>query len=123
LIQLLIKIQIPLINRVLLLFNGFKLIRVNIVSIFPVLYLFHNKQKPIIKKISLNLLNVKALKLQPKVVILNLQKLMSKNEVKPISSQPIISVKKLLLITKKIMENINQLINKINSSPLSSYLK
>jgi hypothetical protein len=68
-------------------------------------------------------LKVKALKLQPNVVILNLQKLINKNEVSPIISQPIIMLKKLLEITKKIIEKINQFINKINSSPLSSYLK
>jgi hypothetical protein len=72
---------------------------------------------------SLTLLKVKALKLQPKVVILNLQKLISKKEVNPIISQPIIILKKLFEITKKIIEKINQFISKINSSPLSSYLK
>jgi hypothetical protein len=89
----------------------------------PVLYLFHNKQNPIIKKISLILLKVKALKLQPRVEILNRQKLINKNEVKPINSHPIIKEKKLLPITKKIIEKINQFMSKINSSPRSSYLK
>lgn len=88
-----------------------------------ILYKFHIKQKDIIKNISLILLKVKALKLQPRVVILNFQKLINKKEVKPISSQPIIIVKKLLPITKKIIDKINQLISKINSSALSSYLK
>jgi hypothetical protein len=87
------------------------------------LYVFQSKQKPIIKKISLTLLKVKALKLQPKVVILKRQKLINKNEVKPINSHPTIKVKKLFPITKKIIEKINQFINKINSSPRSSYLK
>lgn len=64
-----------------------------------------------------------ALKLQPNVVILNLQKLINKKEVKPINSQPSKILKKLLDITKKIIENINQFINKTNSSPRSSYLK
>jgi hypothetical protein len=72
---------------------------------------------------SLTLLKVKALKLQPKVVTLNLQKLISKKEVNPIISQPTIILKKLFEITKKIIEKINQFISKINSSPLSSYLK
>lgn len=72
---------------------------------------------------SLILLKVKALKLQANVVVLNRQKLINKNDVNPISSQPIIIVNKLLLITKKIIENINQFISKINSSPLSSNLK
>jgi hypothetical protein len=85
--------------------------------------LFHNKQNPIIKKISLTLLKVKALKLQPSVVILNRQKLISKNDVNPIISQPTIIVKKLFPITKKIIEKINQFINKINSSLRSSCLK
>ncbi len=85
--------------------------------------MFHKIAQPIIKNISLNLLKVKALKLQAKVVDLNFQKFISKKDVKPINSHPKIKLKKLLLITKKIMENINQFINKINSSNLSSYLK
>jgi hypothetical protein len=93
------------------------------VSILLVLNLFHNKHKPIIKKISLTLLNVNALKLQPNVDILNRQKLINKNDVNPIISHPIIILKKLFPITKKIIEKINQFINKINSSPRSSYLK
>jgi hypothetical protein len=93
------------------------------VSTLLVLYEFHNKQNPIIRNISLILLNVKALKLQPKVEILNRQKLINKNEVKPISSQPKIKEKKLFPITKKIIEKMNQFISKTNSSPLSSYLK
>lgn len=88
-----------------------------------VLYVFHNKQNPIIRKISLILLKVKALKLQPKVVILNLQKLINKNDVNPINSHPSKILKKLFEITKKIIEKINQFISKINSSPLSSNLK
>jgi hypothetical protein len=87
------------------------------------LYVFHNKQKEIIKKRSLNLLNEKALKLQAKVVILNFQKFISKKEVRPINSQPKISVKKLLPLTKIIIESINQFIRSINSSSLSSNLK
>ena len=59
-----------------------------------------------------------ALKLQLKVVDLNFQKLISKKEVKPINSQPIIIVKKLFPITKNIIDKINQFINKTNSSPL-----
>jgi hypothetical protein len=120
---LLIIIQTPLCNKTLLLLLGFKLISVNIVSTLLVLYEFHNRQKPIIKNMSLILLKVNALKLQPRVDILNLQKLINKNEVRPINSQPRISEKKLLPMTKKIIEKINQLINRTNSSPLSSYLK
>ena len=72
---------------------------------------------------SLILLKVNALKLHPKVVILNRQKLINKNEVKPISSHPNKILKKLLEITRKIIEKINQFISKTNSSPRSSYLK
>jgi hypothetical protein len=93
------------------------------VSILFTLYTFHKTQKEINKKTSLTLLKVNALKLQLKVVILNFQKLINKNDVKPISSHPIINVKKLLPITKKIIENINQFINKTKFSPLSSNLK
>lgn len=92
-------------------------------SILSILYVFHNKQNEIIKKISLILLKKNALKLQLKVVNLNFQKLINKKEVKPISSHPIINVKKLLPRTKKIIEIINQFINKTNSSPRSSNLK
>lgn len=92
-------------------------------STFVVLYVFQSKQKDNIKQISLTLLKVKALKLQASVVILNRQKLINKNDVKPINSHPIIIVKKLLLITKKIIEKINQFIKRINSSGLSWYLK
>ena len=84
---------------------------------------FQILQKDIIKRRSLNLLNENALKLQPKVIALNFQKLINKNEVKPINSQPKINVKKLLPQTSMIIERINQLISKINSSSLSSYLK
>ena len=81
------------------------------------------EQKEIIKNKSLTLLNVNALKLQPRVVILYFQKLISKKDVKPINSQPSINVKKLLPLTNIIIESINQFINKINSSSLSSLLK
>lgn len=96
---------------------------VNKLSILLTLYIFHNIARPIIKKISLILLKAKALKLQTKVVDLNFQKLISKNEVKPINSHPKIKLKKLLLITKKIIEKINQFIKSMNSSERSSYLK
>jgi len=96
---------------------------VNSVSMLLILYIFHNIAKPVIKKISLILLKVKALKLQAKVVVLNFQKLINKKDVSPINSHPKIKLKKLLLITKNIIEKINQLISKINSSNLSSYLK
>ena len=66
---------------------------------------------------------MKALKLQPKVVILKRQKLINKKDVKPINSHPSNIVKKLLLSTKNIIENSNQFIKIINSSPLSSNLK
>jgi hypothetical protein len=72
---------------------------------------------------SLTLLKLNALKLQLSVVILNFQKLISKNEVNPISSHPSIIVKKLSPITKKIIENINQFIRSVNSSALSSCFK
>lgn len=87
------------------------------------LKIFHKEQKEIIKNKSLTLLNVNALKLQPRVVILYFQKLISKKDVKPINSQPSINVKKLLPLTNIIIESINQFINKINSSSLSSLLK
>jgi hypothetical protein len=79
--------------------------------------------KLINKNVSLILLKINALKLDDKVPVLFRQKLISKNEVNPISSQPIIRVKKLLPKIKKIMLNINQFNNNINSSCLSSYLK
>lgn len=120
---LLISIHKAALQRVCKLLFEFVFIKVNIVSTLLVLYKFHNKQKPIIKKISLILLKVKALKLQDSVVILNFQKFINKNDVNPISSQPIIIVNKLLLITKKTIEKINQLISKTNSSPRSSNLK
>ena len=80
-------------------------------------------QKEIIKNKSLNLLNVNALKLHPRVVILNFQKLINKNEVKPTNSHPNINVKKLLPLTKIIIDKINQFKSNINSSARSSYLK
>lgn len=98
-------------------------INVSRTSISDVLKEPQSKQNAIIKNISLTLLKVKALKLQPKVVVLNLQKLISKNDVNPISSHPSRIEKKLLLNTKNIIENSNQLISNINSSPLSSNLK
>ena len=84
---------------------------------------FQILQNDIISKRSLNLLNENALKLQPKVIALNFQKLINKKDVKPINSHPKISVKKLLPQTSIIIDIINQLINSINSSSLSSYLK
>jgi len=84
---------------------------------------FHKIANPIIKKISLILLKKRAFKLDNNVKFLNFQKLISKNDVKPISSQPKINENMLLLKTKKIIENINQFISKIKSSDLSSYLK
>ena len=50
-------------------------------SILFTLYTFHKTQKEINKKTSLTLLKVNALKLQLKVVILNFQKLINKNDV------------------------------------------
>jgi hypothetical protein len=88
-----------------------------------ILYEFHNVHSDIIKKTSLILLKLNALKLQLNVVILNFQKFINKNDVNPINSHPKISVNILSLITKKIIENINQFISNINSSPLSSYFK
>lgn len=96
---------------------------INKVSTLLILNTFQSKQNDNIKNKSLNLLNVKALKLQLSVVILNFQKLINKNDVRPISSHPRISVKKLLPLTNKIIESINQFINSINSSSRSSYLK
>lgn len=113
----------PLLNKIVLFLYGDSKIRVVIRSIFDVLYVFHNKQNAIIKKISLILLKTNALKLQLKVVILNRQKLINKKDVIPINSQPINKVKKLLLITKKIIEKINQFNSKINSLIRSSNLK
>jgi hypothetical protein len=92
-------------------------------SILLTLYTLHKIQNEIIKNTSLILLNAKALKLQLKVVILNFQKFINKNDVRPINSHPNINVKKLFPITKKIIENINQFINSIKSSARSSYLK
>lgn len=72
---------------------------------------------------SLNLLKTKALKADFKVEIRVDQKLIKKNEVKPINSQPKNKTKKLPLVTKQIILITKQFINKINLSTLGSYLK
>jgi hypothetical protein len=75
------------------------------------------------KETSLNLLNTKALKAAFNVDILVDQKLIKKNEVKPINSHPKNKTKKLPLVTKHIMLITKQLIKRTNLSTLGSYLK
>lgn len=75
------------------------------------------------KDASLNLLKTKALNADFKVETLVDQKLIKKNEVKPISSQPRNKTKKLPLVTKHIILITKQFINKVNLSTLGSYLK
>jgi len=87
------------------------------------LYVLHKIQKANIKNKSLTLLKANAFKLHVKVIVRNFQKLISKNEVIPINSQPKINVKKLLPLTRIIIENTNQFIKSANSSLRSSYLK
>ena len=87
------------------------------------LYVLHKIQKANIKNKSLTLLKANAFKLHVKVIVRNFQKLISKNEVIPINSQPKINVKKLLPLTRIIIENTNQFIKSANSSLRYSYLK
>ena len=75
------------------------------------------------KATSLNLLKTKALNADFKVETLVDQKLIKKNEVKPINSQPKNKTKKLPLVTKQIILMTKQFINNINLSTLGSYLK
>ena len=75
------------------------------------------------KKASLALLKEKALNADLNVLILTIQKLISKKEVIPISSQPKKRETKLAEDTKKIMLIINKFKNIINLSTLGSYLK
>ena len=75
------------------------------------------------KETSLNLLNVKALKADFKVDTLVDQKLIKKNEVKPINSQPKNKTKKFPLVTKQTILITKQFIKRINLSTLGSYLK
>jgi len=63
------------------------------------------------------------LKADFKVDILVDQKLIKKNDVKPINSQPKNNTKKLPLVTKQIILITKQLINNINLSTFGSYLK
>jgi hypothetical protein len=72
---------------------------------------------------SLNLLKTKALNADFNVDILVDQKLIKKNEVNPINSQPKNNTKKLPLVTKQIILITKQFINKINLSTFGSYLK
>jgi hypothetical protein len=72
---------------------------------------------------SLILLKVIALKAAFKVPIRVDQKLIKKNEVKPINSQPKNKTKKLPLETNKSMLITKRLINKRSLSTFGSYLK
>jgi len=86
------------------------------------------KQKKNIKidirsETSLNLLKTKALNADFKVDILVDQKLIKKNEVKPINSQPKNKTNKLPLVTKHIILITKQFIKSINLSTFGSYLK
>ena len=75
------------------------------------------------KKKSLILLKTKALNADFKVPRRSFQKLIKKNEVKPINSQPKNKVNKLLANTNKIILKINQLISKVKESSFASNLK
>lgn len=75
------------------------------------------------KEISLNLLKEKALKADFKVAFLVVQKLISTNEVRPISSQPKNNIKVLPDITKKTILIINKFKKRINLGTEGSYLK
>ena len=75
------------------------------------------------KETSLNLLKTKALKADFSVDTLVDQKLIKKNEVNPINSQPRNKTKKFPLVTRQIILITKQFINKINLSTLGSYLK
>jgi hypothetical protein len=95
---------------------------------FKILILLSSKQFIIIKiKInndkSLNLLNEKALNADFKTDIFVDQKLIRKNEVKPINSQPKNKTKQLPLKTKQIILIIKLFNNKIKRSKFGSYLK
>lgn len=72
---------------------------------------------------SLNLLKVKALNADLRVPTLVAQKLMSKNEVRPISSQPKSSTSILPDITRVSMLQTKELSIMIRRSTLGSYLK
>jgi hypothetical protein len=69
------------------------------------------------------LLKKKALKLDLTVPRLVLQKLIKKNDDRPIDSQPKNKVNKLLANTNITILKINQFINKVNVSSLASYFK
>ena len=75
------------------------------------------------KQTSLNLLKVKALKADFSVEILVFQKLINKNEVKPINSQPKKIIIKLPDVTKIDILITNKFIKIIKRSILGSYLK
>jgi hypothetical protein len=75
------------------------------------------------RKASLLLLNEYALKADFKVFILQTQKLIKKNEVSPINSQPKKRDTKLAELTKKIILIINRFKKTTNRSTLGSYLK
>ena len=75
------------------------------------------------KKKSLNLLNENALKAAFKVPTLVDQKLIKKNEVRPINSQPKNITIKLPEDTNKIILIINEFRNRISLSTKGSYLK
>ena len=80
------------------------------------------KRKNIRQK-SLNLLNEKALNADLNVGLLLVQKLIKRNDVSPINSQPTIKSIILSEITKSIILNENQASNKINLSVFGSFLK
>lgn len=75
------------------------------------------------KKTSLNLLNEQALNADLKVPTLFDQKLIKKNDVKPINSQPKIIIIKFPDNTNKIILNIKKFKNTNNRSTKGSYLK
>jgi hypothetical protein len=75
------------------------------------------------KKTSLILLNVNAFIADFNVFRRNVQKLINKKDVKPISSQPKNITIELSAITSKDILKINQFINNINRSVCGSFLK
>jgi hypothetical protein len=75
------------------------------------------------KNRSLNLLNVNALNADFNVPLLKVQKLISKKEVSPISSQPKNATNALSAITNNDILNINQFKYITNLSAWGSFLK
>lgn len=92
-------------------------------NVYKVVDWKYNKiNKQIIKQQSLNLLKTNALKAHFNVKILLVQKLINKNEVIPINSQPKINVIQLPAHTNKIIESTNIFKKKIKLIIFNSFL-